>query len=95
MNTISKFFLAVAAIAVTTSLLPSSSFAKKSHKAKERPCSVGQACTDKPDKVSNATGWVTVKRCSYDGKGKMYQDVFPCYRPGGACPAATCKAKKK
>jgi hypothetical protein len=47
---------------------------------------------DKPDKVSQFTGWVTVKRCSY--QGKMYQDVFPCYRPSGVCPAATCKSKK-
>jgi hypothetical protein len=95
MNMIRKFILAAAATAVATSFLPSSSFAKKSHKVKEPPCSAGQACTDKPDKVSNFTGWVTVKRCSYDGKGKMYQDVFPCYTPGGACPVATCKSKKK
>ena len=93
MNMTRKFIIAVAATAIATALLPSSSFAKKSHKAKEPPCSVGQACTDKPAKVSQATGWVTVKRCSFEGK--MYQDVFPCYRPGGACPAATCKAKKK
>jgi hypothetical protein len=94
MNMIKKLILAAAAMAVATSFLPTSSFAKKSHKAKEPPCSVGQACMDKPDKVSQFTGWVTVKRCSYEGKGKMYQDVFPCYRPGGMCPAATCKSKK-
>jgi hypothetical protein len=93
MNMTRKFILTAAATAVAISLSPASSFAKKSHKAKEPPCSVGQACTDKPAKVSQITGWVTVKRCAYDGK--MYQDVFPCYRPGGACPAATCKAKKK
>ena len=92
MDMIRKFIVAAAATAVATSFLPSPSFAKKSHKAKEPPCSVGQACTDKPAKVSQFTGWVTVKRCSYEGK--MYQDVFPCYRPGGACPAATCKSKK-
>jgi hypothetical protein len=92
MNMIRKFILAAAATAVATSFLPSSSFAKKSHKAKALPCSVSQACTDKPDKVSQFTGWVTVKRCSY--QGKMYQDVFPCYRPSGVCPAATCKSKK-
>jgi hypothetical protein len=93
MNTIRKSILAAAAMAVAISFLPSSSFAKKSHKAKEPPCSVGQACMDKPGKISKSTGWVTVKRCSYEGK--MYQDVFPCYTPGGACPAAICKAKKK
>jgi hypothetical protein len=91
---IRKFVLATAAMAIAISLLPPSAFAKKSHKAKkEPPCTFGQACTDKPAKVSKATGWVTVKRCSYDRK--MLQDVFPCYQPGGACPAATCKAKKK
>jgi hypothetical protein len=92
MNMIRKFILAAAATAVATSFLPPSSFAKKSHKAKEPPCSVGQACKDKPDKVSKITGWATVKRCSYEGK--MYQDVCPCYTPGGMCPAATCKSKK-
>lgn len=92
-NMIRKFILVAAATAVATSFLPSSSFAKKSHKAKEPPCSVGQACTDKPGNVSKITGWVTVKRCSYEGK--MYQDVFPCYAPGGMCPAAACKSKKK
>jgi hypothetical protein len=92
MNMIRKFILAAAATAVATSFLPSSSFAKKSHKAKEPPCSMGQACTDKPDKVSKFTGWATAKRCSYEGK--MYQDVFPCYKPGGMCPAGTCKSKK-
>jgi hypothetical protein len=34
MNTIRKFILAVVATAVATSFLPTSSFAKKSHKAK-------------------------------------------------------------
>lgn len=92
MNTIRKFIVAAAAAAVAASSLPPSSFAK-AHKAKAPLCSVGQACTDKPAGVSKITGWVTVKRCSYEGK--MYQDVFPCYAPGGACPAATCKAKKK
>ena len=92
MDTIRKLIVAAAATAVAISFLPSPSLAKKSHKAKEPLCSVGQACTDKPDKVSQFTGWVTVKRCSYEGK--MFQDVFPCYRPGGACPAATCKPKK-
>jgi len=61
--------------------------------AKEPPCSVGQACTDTPDKASKFTGWVTVKRCTYEGKN--YQDVFPCYTPGGTCPSATYKSKKK
>jgi hypothetical protein len=93
MNTTRQFIVAAAALAVATSFLPSASFAKTSHKVKEPPCSVGQACTDKPAGVSKATGWVTVKRCSYEGK--MFQDVFPCYGPGGACPVATCKAKKK
>jgi hypothetical protein len=92
MDMIRKFIVAVAATAVATAFLPAPSFAKKSHKAKEPPCSFGQACTDKPAKVSQATGWVTVKRCSYEGK--MFQDDFPCYGPSGACPVATCKAKK-
>jgi len=90
MDMIRKFVVAAAATAVAVSCLPSSSLAKKSHK--EPLCSFGQACTDKPAKISQITGWVTVKRCSYEGK--MYQDVFPCYGPSGACPAATCKAKK-
>jgi hypothetical protein len=47
MNTIRKFIVAAAAAALATSLLPPSSFAK-AHKAKERPCSFGQACTNKP-----------------------------------------------
>jgi hypothetical protein len=89
---IRKFIVAAAAMAVATSFLSTSAFAKKSHKAKAPPCSVGQACMDKPAAVSQATGWTTVKRCSWEGK--MYQDVFPCYRPGGACPVAMCKAKK-
>ena len=92
MDTIRKFVVAAAAAAVAISFLPSLALAKKAHKAKEPVCSFGQACMDKPAKVSQATGWVTVKRCSYEGK--MYQDVFPCFRPSGACPAATCKPKK-
>jgi hypothetical protein len=44
MNTIRKFILAVVATAVATSFLSTSSFAKKSHKAKEQSCSVGQVC---------------------------------------------------
>ena len=94
---IRTFILAAAATAIATSFLPSSSFAKKAHKAKEPPCSVGQACMDKPSGVSKFTGWQTAKRCGYDakGKGKMYQDVFPCYAPGGMCPAAVCKSTKK
>ena len=91
---IRKFVVAAVAAAVALSLSPASSFAKKSHKVKELPCSFGQACIDKPEKISQATGWSTVKRCSYESH-KMYQDVFPCYRPGGACPAATCKSAKK
>jgi hypothetical protein len=94
MNLIRRCIVAAAATAIATALLPPVAFAKKSPKAKEPPCSFGQACTDKPDKISKATGWSTVKRCSYESH-KMYQDVFPCYRPGGACPAATCKPKKK
>jgi hypothetical protein len=93
MNLIRKCIVAAVATAVATALLPPSSFAK-SHKAKEPPCNFGQACIDKPDKISKATGWSTVKRCSYESH-KMYRDVFPCYRPGDACPAATCKSAKK
>jgi hypothetical protein len=93
MNAIRKFVLASAAAALATSLLPSSSFAK-AHKAKERPCSFGQACTNKPAGASKATGWMTAQRCSYESH-KMYADLFPCYAPSGACPAATCKSKKK
>ena len=92
MSTIRKLMVAAAAAAIATALLPSSSFAKK-HYAKELPCSFGQACTNKPDKISQATGWVTTKRCSYESH-KLYADLFPCYRPGGACPVATCKSKK-
>ena len=92
MNMIRKLVVAAAAVAVAISLLPASSLAK-SHKAKAPACSFGQACIDKPEKVSQATGWSTVKRCSYESH-KMYQDVFPCYRPGGMCPAAVCKSKK-
>ena len=90
---IRKFIVAAAALAVAAAFLPPSAFAK-AHKAKEPPCNFGQACTDKPAKVSKATGWVTTKRCSYETH-KMYADLFPCYQPGGMCPAATCKAKKK
>jgi hypothetical protein len=93
MNMIRKSVVAAIAVAVATSFLSLSAFAKKSHKAKAPPCSFGQACTDKPAKISQATGWVTTKRCSYESH-KMYADLFPCYRPGGMCPAATCKAKK-
>ncbi len=91
MNTIRKFIVAAAAATIATSLLPASSFAK-AHKAKAPLCSVGQACRDKAA-LTKVTGWTTVKRCAYDGK--MYQDVFPCYAPGGACPVAICKSKKK
>ena len=91
---IRKLILATAAVAIATALVPSSSFAKKSHKAKPPECSFGQACIDKPAKISQATGWSTVKRCSYESH-KMYQDAFPCYRPGGMCPTAVCKSKKK
>ena len=90
---IKKLIVVTAAMAVATSFLPTSSFAKKSHKGKEPPCSVGQACMDKPDKIGKFTGWATIKRCSYEGK--MYQDVFPCYTPSGTCPAAACKSKKR
>jgi len=92
MNTIRKFIVAAAAAAVATSLLPPSSFAK-AHKAKAPRCSFGQACTDKATGASKSTGWMTAQRCSWEGK--MYRDVFPCYAPGGACPAATCKSAKK
>jgi hypothetical protein len=87
-----RFAIAAAVATLAAALLPPSSFAK-SHKAKEAACSFGQACIDKPAKVSQATGWSTVKRCSYESH-KMYQDVFPCYRPGGMCPTAVCKSKK-
>jgi hypothetical protein len=93
MKMIRKLIVAAAAAAIATALLPPSSFAK-AHKAKERPCTFGQACTVKPAGVSKATGWVTTQRCSYESH-KMYADLFPCYRPGGACPVATCKSKKK
>jgi len=94
MNMIRKSIFMGAVVAVAISLLPPSAFAKKSHKAKEPPCTFGQACTNKPAGVSKATGWVTTQRCSYESH-KMYADLFPCYQPGGMCPAATCKAKKK
>jgi hypothetical protein len=92
MKMIRRFVVAAAAAAIATALVPASSFAK-THAAKERPCSFGQACTVKPTGVSKTTGWVTTQRCSYESH-KMYADLFPCYRPGGACPAATCKGKK-
>ena len=86
---IRKFILVAAATAVATSFSPSSSFAKKSHKAKEPPCSVGQVCMKKPDKA----GWGKVMRCTYDGK--MVRDFYPCNVRSGMCPTAICKAKKK
>jgi hypothetical protein len=89
MNTIRKFILVAAAMAVATSLLPTSSFAKKSAKAKEPPCSVGKVCMNKPDKK----GWGTVMRCTYDGK--MIADFSPCNVRSGMCPTAICKPKKK
>ena len=89
MNTIRKFILAVAATAVATSFLPTSSFAKKSHKAKAPYCTVGQACIDKPDK----DGWGAVTRCSYEGK--VYRDFSPCNVRSGMCPTTICKSKKK
>jgi hypothetical protein len=86
---IRKFILAVVATAVVTSFLPTSSFAKKSNKAKEQPCSVGQVCMNKPDKA----GWGTVMRCTHDGK--MIRDFFPCNVRNGMCATAICKSKKK
>jgi hypothetical protein len=82
MNTIRKFILAVVATAVATSFLPTSSFAKKTHKAKEQSCSVGKVCMNKPDKA----GWGTVMRCTYDGK--MIGDFSPCNVRSGMCPKA-------
>ena len=89
MKTIRKFILAVAATAVATSFLPTSSFAKKSHKAKAPYCTVGQACMDKPDK----DGWGAVTRCSYEGK--VYRDFSHCNVRSGMCPTTICKSKKK
>jgi hypothetical protein len=89
MNTIRKFILAVVATAVATSFLPTSSFAKKTHKAKEQSCSVGKVCMNKPDKA----GWGTVMRCTYDRK--MIGDFSPCNVRSGMCPTAICKSKKK
>ena len=89
MNMIRKFIVAAAAAALATSLLPPSSFAKKSHKAKEQSCSVGQVCMNKPDKA----GWGTVMRCTYDGK--MIGDFSPCNVRSGMCPTTICKSKKK
>src|SRR6516164_5145570 len=86
MNTIRKFILAVVATAVATSFLPTSSFAKK---AKEKPCSVGQVCMNKPDKA----GWGTVMRCTYDRK--MIGDFSPCNVRSGMCPTTICKFPKK
>jgi len=85
MNMIRKSILLLAATAVATSFLPTSSFAK----AKERPCTVGQACMNKPDKA----GWGTVLRCTYDRK--VIQDFSPCNVRSGMCPTAICKSKKK
>jgi len=89
MNTIRKFILAVIATALVTSFLATSSFAKKAHKAKERSCSVGQVCMNKPDKA----GWGKVLRCTHDGK--MIGDFYPCNVRSGMCPTAICKPKKK
>jgi hypothetical protein len=88
-NMLRKLILAAAVTAVATSFLPSSSFAKNAHKAKEQPCSVGQVCMNKPDKA----GWGTVMRCTYDGK--MIGDFSPCNVRSGMCPTAICKLKKK
>ena len=87
MNTIRKLIVAAAAAAVATSFLPTSSFAKKP--AKEKPCSVGKVCMNKPDKK----GWGTVMRCTYDRK--MIGDFSPCNVQSGMCPTAICKSKKK
>lgn len=84
-----KLLLAVVVMAVATSFLPTSSFAKKSHKAKEQSCSVGQVCMNKPDKA----GWGTVMRCTYDRK--MIGDFSPCNVRSGMCPTTMCKPKKK
>jgi hypothetical protein len=89
MNMIRKSILMLAAAAVATSFLPSSSFAKKSAKAKEKPCTVGQVCMKKPDKK----GWGTVMRCTYDRK--MIGDFSPCNVRSGMCPTTICKEKKK
>jgi hypothetical protein len=87
-NMIRKFILVAAATAVATSFLPTSSFAKKSQ-AKEKSCSVGQVCMNKPDKK----GWGTVMRCTYDRK--MIGDFSPCNVRSGMCPTTICKPKKK
>jgi hypothetical protein len=89
MNTIRKFILVAAVTAIATSFLPTSSFAKKSAKAKEPPCSVGYVCMDKPDKK----GWGNVNRCTYDRK--MIRDFSPCNVRSGMCPTTKCKPKKK
>jgi len=89
MNMIRKSILMLAAAAVATALLPPSSFAKKSAKAKEKPCTVGQVCMKKPDKA----GWGTVMRCTYDRK--MIGDFSPCNVRSGMCPTTICKEKKK
>jgi hypothetical protein len=91
---IKKLILAAGVAAIAISFAPAESFAKKkSHKAKEPKCSVGQMCTVKLDKTGKVTRWAQVKECNY--KGKMSTDVFPCYTPSGMCPAATCKSPKK
>jgi hypothetical protein len=90
-NTIKKLILVAAATAVAISFSPTASFAKKTHKAKEPKCSMGQTCTEKLDKTGKVTGWASVMTCS--PRGKMYRTVFPCYTPSGMCPA-TCKSKK-
>src|SRR3984893_12539576 len=89
MNLIKKGILVPAAMAVATSFLPTSSFAKKTHKAKEQSCSVGQVCMNKPDKA----GWGTVMRCTYDRK--MIGAFSPCNVRSGMCPTTICKSKKK
>ena len=89
MNMIRKFILVAVATAVATSFLPTSSFAKKPAKAKERPCSVGQVCMNKPDKK----GWGTVMRCTYDRK--MIGDFSPCNVRSGMCPTVHMQAEEE
>jgi hypothetical protein len=89
---VKKLVLIAAATAVAIALSPTDAFAKK--KAKEPKCTpVGALCTMKLDKVGQATGWARIKECNY--KGQMQTNIFPCYKPGGMCPAATCKSSKK
>jgi hypothetical protein len=91
---IKKLILAAGVAAIAISFASTESFAKKkSHKAKEPKCTMGQMCTVKLDKTGQVTRWAQVKECNY--KGKMSTDVFPCYTPSGMCPAATCKSPKK